>query len=368
MSNGTEYLKDIKTKLQHGTRQWKRGDKILAAYGFVRRRQTFVDQINAELEALGLEAVPPITTEIALDGYTAFRLKGSPGAESVTVSGVPAAAEAGAMPAEIVAEEKAELAEPPKVDASNPADLSVTVRNLDCATKSPLMANPADDLASALTKMQLHDYSQLVVGTGERSIKGVISYRSIANQQLHGTPKKVADCIESVPEVTLDEPLLDVVARFQRHDCVLVFDETKKLSGIVTPADIAREFHGMTAPFLVIGEVETHLRWLIDRALDLSKVTFSAAPPPAAGELPSKASDLTMGELERILENPEYWSKVGMTYDRVEFCKALGDMRKLRNETMHFGDPLSQDELAKLRNFADALRIACAAAAKHKVV
>ena len=365
MSDGPAYLKAIRKQLDQGHRQWRRGDKLLAAFGYVRRRQEFVDQVNAELASLGLVASPPISTALALDGYTSFSLIGV-GPEAADAATAESASSSPAEPAaEDIAEEvKAELAEPPKVDAINPADLSVTVRNLECANRAPLMVTPSDTLASAMTKMQLHDYSQLVAGTGERSVKGVISYRSIANQQMHGSPKVVGDCIEQVPEVTLDAALLDVVARFQSYDCVLVFNAEKKLCGIVTPADIASEFQAMTAPFLVIGEIETQLRWLIDRALDLSEVTFTAAPAPKPGAPPSKAADLTMGELERILENPEYWAKIGMTYDRVDFCQALSEMRKFRNETMHFGDPLSPAELTKLRNFATALRLACAAAAK----
>ncbi len=119
----------------------------------------------------------------------------------------------------------------------------------------------------------------------------------------------------------------------------------------------------MTAPFLIIGEIETHLRWLIDRAVDISKVTFSAAPPPATGKPPAEAADLTMGEIERILENPAYWKQVGLPYGRVDFCSELGRMRQMRNETMHFGDLLKDDELKSLRRFANTLRVACAAAA-----
>lgn len=229
-----------------------------------------------------------------------------------------------------------------------------------------MAVNPNDSLQSALTKMQLNDYSQLVVATGERAVKGVISYRSVAREQLHGQPKIVGDCLENPPEVTLNEPLLDVVARFEQCDCVLVRGDDGRLCGIVTPADIAREFHAMTAPFLIIGEIETHLRWFIDRALDLSNVTISAAPPPGSGRLPARASDLSVGELERILENPEYWGKVGIAYDRTEFCKALDDMRRFRNQTMHFGDPLSQQEVNRLRNLANALRVSSAASAKSK--
>ena len=66
MTDGAAYLKEIKKNLEKGQRQWKRGDKILAAFGYRRRRKEFIDQVNAELERLGMVAVPPITTALAL--------------------------------------------------------------------------------------------------------------------------------------------------------------------------------------------------------------------------------------------------------------------------------------------------------------
>lgn len=367
MANGTTYLKEIKKKLEAGQRQWKRGDKILAAYGYVRRRQTFVDQINADLEALGLEAVPPITTDLDLAGYTIFRAKGESSPEDVEVAGESAAAEASAIPAEVVAEEKAERAEPPKVDVANPADLSLRVRNLECAEAAPVWITPDATVNAALTEMQLKDFSQLVVATklNKSHVKGVISYKSIARASLLGEPKLVKDCVDAtVPRVDEDEPLLDVVAHFKRHDIVLVFDSDNILSFVVTPADISSEFRNMAGPFLIIGEIEEHLRWLLERRPSLASVIAERLPsPPAAGS--SGVSELTMGDVQWILQNPEHWATVGLKHDRERFCAELDHVRGLRNTVMHFRDPIAGKDLERLRSFADLLRAECSAAAKR---
>jgi predicted transcriptional regulator len=98
--------------------------------------------------------------------------------------------------------------------------------------------------------MALHDYSQLVVTTGPRDIKGIISYKSVAQAYLQGEPKTVGDCLdENVPQVELDEPLLRVVERFNEYSAVLIIRTDKTLAGIVTPADISGEFGAMAAPF-----------------------------------------------------------------------------------------------------------------------
>ncbi len=49
--SGDDYLDWILAELNGGHRQWKRGDKILAAFGFTRRRQTAIDRINAGLQS-----------------------------------------------------------------------------------------------------------------------------------------------------------------------------------------------------------------------------------------------------------------------------------------------------------------------------
>ena len=78
MTNPSAFLDDIKKELEAGRFQRRRGDKILAAFGYVRRRQTFVDQVNEELEERGLIADPPITTDLDLAGFVKFRIKDGP--------------------------------------------------------------------------------------------------------------------------------------------------------------------------------------------------------------------------------------------------------------------------------------------------
>lgn len=360
MTNGPAYLDDIKKQLQADGRVWRRGDKILAAFGYVRRRQTFVDQVNRELEKRSLYTKPPITPDMSVDGYTTFYLKPAEGTDEPDEEpGEP-------PPDEVAEEEKAKLAQPPPVDRANPADLSLTVSNLECAERMPLCVKPDTSVAAALTEMQMRDYSQLVVAASPRSVRGIVSYRSIARAQLHGSPARVSDCQDdSVPQVGLDEPLLDVISQFQRHNCVLLFAADGQLCGIVTPADIAAEFRNMAGPFLVIGEIEEHLRWLIERCgIDLSSAL--AGPSSAAGNrAAARTADLTMGEIERIFQNPGHWATVGLSYDRVTFCSELGAIREFRNALMHFREPISADGLERLRNFAGMLRTACTAIARR---
>ena len=51
----------------------------------------------------------------------------------------------------------------------------------------------------------------------------------------------------------------------------------------------------------------------------------------------------------RLLEHPKVWGKLNLLIDRTVLTKLLEDVRKVRNEVMHFDpDPMTPDELAIL--------------------
>ena len=64
--DGPEYLEDIRSNLASGRYQHRMGENILRAFGYVRRRATAIEEINATLEELGLEANPPISSQMPL--------------------------------------------------------------------------------------------------------------------------------------------------------------------------------------------------------------------------------------------------------------------------------------------------------------
>ena len=65
---------------------------------------------------------------------------------------------------------------------------------------------------------------------------------------------------------------------------------------------------------------------------------------------------LSMGDLQRVLEFPEHWNALNLAFDRVVFTEALAEVRGYRNRLMHFRDPLKKAEMARLTNFCDAVR------------
>ena len=63
---GREYLEGIMTELRLERRQRKMGQNVLSAFGYIRRRATAIQEINAALDDLGLVAHPPINSEMPL--------------------------------------------------------------------------------------------------------------------------------------------------------------------------------------------------------------------------------------------------------------------------------------------------------------
>lgn len=68
-------------------------------------------------------------------------------------------------------------------------------------------------------------------------------------------------------------------------------------------------------------------------------------------------SDLTLGECMRLIERPDNWQKLELKIDRAVFVKGLDEIRRIRNDVMHF-DPEGTDEgdVKKLRDFVAFLQ------------
>ena len=68
-------------------------------------------------------------------------------------------------------------------------------------------------------------------------------------------------------------------------------------------------------------------------------------------------SDLTFGEYRRLLEKPSNWEKLSLAIDRKEFIGRLEEVRRIRNDVMHFDpDGIPETDLEVLRKFVTFLR------------
>jgi hypothetical protein len=136
---------------------------------------------------------------------------------------------------------------------------------------------------------------------------------------------------------------------------VLVRGVDNRIAGIVTASDVSVQFRQLAEPFLLIGEIENHVRRLIDNRFTVNQL--AKAVQPLDGRTIESVSDLTFGEYVRVFEHPDCWEKIRLKVDKPLFTKQLERIRELRNEIMHFDpDPFEEEDLVTLRSFAEFLR------------
>ncbi len=348
--NGREYLGDIRSNLESGRNQWRMGENVLRAFGYVRRRKTAIDEINTTLAELGLVADPPVSPDMPLRSpYIRFTLS---------------TAEDAAIDASGDGQDISGTDAPPQelIDDFSLPEPAFSVSELASANKAVKCVPHDAPIQVAYTEMLLGKYSQLVVANGstprQQDIKGIVSFQSIAKALMNGQPTTVGDCVDSkVPFAQSHDDLKSVVSRLAETDVVLVIGREKRLQGIVTAWDLAEEFAGLVDPFKRIGEIEERLRALLERRLGKDRVAQFLSERGLSGDDPiADLDDLTVGALQRVLESAEHWHELDVPFDRIVFTKALNDVRKYRNRLMHFRDPLKEEELLQLTNFCDTVR------------
>lgn len=237
-----------------------------------------------------------------------------------------------------------------------PNDPTHQLSKLQAANKKVLSVFPGDLISVAVTKMLLHDYSQLPVMTNERDVRGVISWKSIgAHLVLGGIGGNVSNAMNTHQELLDAASIFEAIGVVARHDYVLVRDTTRKITGIVTASDLTEQFRNLSEPFLLLSEIENHLRNMIAQRFNLADL--EAARNEADQRPITTVADLTFGEYIRLLTSPENWARFGLNLDRTYFCKRLDVVREMRNEVMHFDpDGFEPEQLKELEEFVSALR------------
>lgn len=249
-----------------------------------------------------------------------------------------------------------------KAHAKNPIDTSaVSARDpvprlalLPAANQIPISVARDADLQRAITLMMMHDYSQLPVMQGERSVDGLISLRSIVSARSVGVDcKTVREClIKDVQVLAHDTPLFEAVKTVMRSEVVLVKGPDQKIVGLVTIADIGEQFVSLAEPFLILEQIENHIRALLDSKFTIDQLKEASDDEDSEREIES-ISDLTFGEYVRLLEKPDNWKILNLQMDRATFTKRLDQVRRIRNEVMHFHpDGISSEDLNTLRETA----------------
>jgi CBS domain-containing protein len=237
------------------------------------------------------------------------------------------------------------------------SDPTYRISKLGAANNLPTYIAPDSLLEKAVTLMLANDFSQLPVMTSERDVKGMISWTSIGTRLVLGrSGKHVRELMDSHQEIRADLSLFQAIPIIVQHYYVLIRGHDNRIIGIVTASDLNSQFQQLAEPFLLLGEIENHIRRILDGKF--SPEEFASARDPSDIERQvADVSDLTFGEYIRLLEDGDRWNKLAISIDRATFCKQLDGVRRIRNDVMHFDpDGIPPSDLDHLRDFARFLQ------------
>jgi CBS domain-containing protein len=319
--------------------------QLLSWFGAQRRGSYVVQTIRTELKRLGIDTVPDFN-DIWIDSDVRFALAPKKSEmESATSTDEQSNSQSTTSGAD-------QSAPAPLFVGGIATDPTYKIGKLEAANKKVVSVTPNQSLEQAITLMLGNGFSQLPVMQNDREVKGVISWESIgARLALGKSFPEVKDFMTQPQIISSEQSLFAAVEVIAQYQYVLVQAPDRRITGIVTAADLSRQFHQLSEPFLLLGEIEQHVRRLIVGKFTQDELKLACDPNDSARDIHSVA-DLTLGEYIRLLENRAHWQKIGLKIDRATLIDQLQTVRRVRNEVMHFDpDPLSPDDLGSLRQF-----------------
>lgn len=348
--------------------------ELLRMFKAERRGLNKVHDIRTALESLGLETDPDFESTW-IDGKVRIRLRSSNGSAH---DAMPAVEDATAEEEELDEDQHSIQDEPGGLDSpqqseeqgqpaivvasegivetvlSEPADPTFRIGSLPAANKQLTTVGQDDSLKKAVTKMLQFDYSQLPIMHGEREVKGMISWKTIASRYaIGGECQKVQNCREDAQVVDGNGTLFDAIPTIVKHGYVLVRDQQdRRITGIVTASDLSLQFQQLAEPFLLLREIELHIRQLLQDKVSTADLD-SLADSDNSAPKPKSISDLSFGGYIRLLQRPEVWTRVSLNIDQASLTAQLEDVRQIRNDVMHFDpDPMTPKQLEALKGAA----------------
>ena len=302
---------------------------FLEHWGRTRRTSSVVATIKSDLADKGLTTRPAFTEgsvedEIALVPVTAESGAAVPASDNDTedvFQQAPATLRIGSLP-------------PPKV-------VSVL---------------PTLSLTYARSLMLHKQFSQLAVIDHSGRFLGAVSWESIGKAQIASEHPSLADTIAAATVVDHDALLLEQIDVIYEKGFVFVQNaDHSRVAGIVTAADLTRQFGNVARPFVLIEEAENRLRRRADEVYSLDELLAAVSGSQRARV--HKASDLTFGNYVYLMKPEENWAKLDWDLDHEFFIERLAEVRDVRNELMHFTpDPLSNEQYAAVEGLLEMLR------------
>ena len=338
-----EFLQSAKKAAESGSPDRMSVRELIGIWGARGRDFGVNERVEADLGNHGMTTEPDFRA-VTLDDTVAIVLTTERATDEAPTSPVEDASDLEATPPQI------------NVAVSEGSwDRGLAIGNLPSASKEVCSVTPDATLEEAITLMLTEDFSQLAVMTSPRELKGAVSWKSIAKARNANPGAKLSAAIVKAEAVPYTADLISMLPVIEHQEFVFVHGLDRSITGIVTLADVVEAYVQMASPFFMIGRIDQSLRRIIEATLTLKTITPLIDPDGLRGI--SSYGRLTIGDYQRILENPDCWAKLGWPLHRKIFCNRLEKIARIRNNIMHFNnDPLPNDVLSRLQNFINLLQ------------
>ncbi|WP_163400634.1 CBS domain-containing protein [Flavobacterium fluviatile] len=248
-----------------------------------------------------------------------------------------------------------------KATTKNDVDPIQRIKLLPSSNREPISINRDSSLKEAITLMMMHSYSQLPVLNSPRNVIGYVSWETIGYAVANGCQSKdVKDYINNdVALVSYETPLLEAISTIIEKEFVLVYKSDKTITGIVTIADISFQFLSVTEPFILLEQIENHIRQILNKKFLVADLKELCKIGEVERDI-EFIDDLNFGDYIQIVGKQENWDKLNLAIERSHFIKQLDKIRQIRNDVMHF-DPEGitqeqREDLIKMAKFLMELR------------
>jgi predicted transcriptional regulator len=167
-------------------------------------------------------------------------------------------------------------------------DIGLTLGNLLSDDHPLAWVSPSASFQEVVTKMQLNDYSQVAVLANPYTLHGAVSWKSIAEAKHRNPNASFSDAIDRNARVfDYDTRLLDVLTTLRQDEFIFVRDFERKITGVITDADVVHKYDQTATPFFLIGEIDQELRQLLVNNFDEEEIRYACK----LAELPFKSAD-----------------------------------------------------------------------------
>lgn len=247
------------------------------------------------------------------------------------------------------------------------------VAQLTKGRSKPLCVEKTESIKKAMRLMIEHDYSQLPVITEDGILCGLVSENSILTTDYHCggyislLDLSVEQCLAPAISLTEDRDIFEAIERLKSHYAIVIVDDQKKPTGILTNYDAATFFYEFSEGLILVADIEINLRHYVEIVFpthEQLKVAWSNAF--GEGQIPNDESvmeiidNFTFYELIRLITAPKNWGEFeGVFEPKRFFSRYMEGVRDIRNKLAHFRgniEPIERNFLIKARNWLAARR------------